>query len=127
MAINADGSIHTEGAVAADPFMNLLFQAAMGLIEKKEEEDKGEVTKEKVVTGAGAASSSSGSSQPQGSVAMTQEKTETKDETSGSKRKMKNPRRTSTLRSELSVFFLNKSSLDPIFQSEHVRVHRILR
>ena len=37
MAINADGSIHTEGAVAADPFMNLLFQAAMGLIEKKEE------------------------------------------------------------------------------------------
>ena len=126
MAINADGSIHTEGAVAADPFMNLLFQAAMGLIEKKEEEDKGEVTKEKVVTGAGAASSSSGSSQPQGSVAMTQEKTETKDETSGSKRKMKNPRRTSTLRSELSVFF-NKSSLDPIFQSEHVRVHRILR
>ena len=35
MAINADGSIHTEGAVAADPFMNLLFQAAMGLIEKK--------------------------------------------------------------------------------------------
>lgn len=126
MAINADGSIHTEGAVAADPFMNLLFQAAMGLIEKKEEEDKGEVTKEKVVTGAGAASSSSGSSQPQGSVAMTQEKTETKDETSGSKRKMKNPRRTSTLRSELSFFF-NKSSLDPIFQSEHVRVHRILR
>ena len=105
MAINADGSIHTEGAVAADPFMNLLFQAAMGLIEKKEEEDKGEVTKEKVVTGAGAASSSSGSSQPQGSVAMTQEKTETKDETSGSKRKMKNPRRTSPLRSELSVFF----------------------
>ena len=87
MAINADGSIHTEGAVAADPFMNLLFQAAMGLIEKKEEEDKGEVTKEKVVTGA--ASSSSGSSQPQGSVAMTQEKTETKDETSGSKRTMK--------------------------------------
>ena len=126
MAINADGSIHTEGAVAADPFMNLLFQAAMGLIEKKEEEDKGEVTREKVVTGAGAASSSSGSSQPQGSVAMTQEKTETKDETSGSKRKMKNPRRTSTLRSELSFFF-NKSSLDPIFQSEHVRVHRILR
>ena len=126
MAINADGSIHTEGAVAADPFMNLLFQAAMGLTEKKEEEDKGEVTKEKVVTGAGAASSSSGSSQPQGSVAMTQEKTETKDETSGSKRKMKNPRRTSTLRSELSFFF-NKSSLDPIFQSEHVRVHRILR
>ena len=85
MAINEDGSIHTEGAVAADPYMNLLFQAAMGLIEKKNEEDKGEVTKQKVVTGAGG-SSSSGSSQPQGLVAVTQNKTTPKDETPKNKK-----------------------------------------